>query len=134
MLDNFYPWLKENQARFEEDYGFLYDLTGVRSINLYPTCNAVETRVKMENFKYNNLYINLETARAYLADYKNLDISGMTLYTSSPVNVALYRTDGTCVTVKTNTEIPLDDVSYIKLLDEGTLNLLEIQGPFRYVG
>lgn len=134
VLDNFYPWLKENQARFEEDYGFLYDLTGVRSINLYPTCNAVETRVKMENFKYNNLYINLETARAYLADYKNMDISGMTLYTSSPVNVALYRTDGTCVTVKTNTEIPLDDVSYIKLLDEGTLNLLEIQGPFRYVG
>ena len=133
VLDNFYPWLKENQARFDPSPDIQYsDMTTANGVNLYPTCNYIETRARMVNFIYSDLYINLETVRTYLADYKQLDISGLTLFTSQPVTVNLYQADGSFTTVTTDSDISLEGISYIKLVGTGTLNLLEIKGPFRY--
>lgn len=133
VLDNFYPWLKENQSRFNEVTVLHHyaDLTAADSINLYPTFNALESRAYMEYFKYKDLYINIETVRSYVGEYKKLDCSGLMLRTTQPVTVKLFRSDGSYTTVITDSKIPLDGISYIQLVGEGSLALLEIIGPFR---
>ena len=133
VLDNFYPWLKENQNRFNEVTALRHyaDLTTADSVNLYPTFNALESRAYMEFFKYKDLYINLEPVRSYVGEYKQQDCSNLMLRTTQPTTVKLFRSDGSYTIVITDSKIPLDGISYIQLVGEGSLALLEIIGPFR---
>lgn len=160
VLDNFYPWLKENLERFEPDIHYLHvrDLTSAGEINWYPGFNAHESVAEIDNLKYKDLYIDLEPMRKYLSEYKQHDSSDLLLVTSEPVEVSLHRADGTCTTVMTNSQkleepitiaqwsrecawsylytttdmvLPLDGISYIKLVGEGELELMQIIGDFR---
>ena len=129
VLRGFYPWLKEHSGRFTVNHTEQIDLRGAKTVNWYPTFNAIESKVALENFSYRDLYVNVETARKYLADYKNCDVSALALKASAPVTVNFYRADGSFITVfLENTPVSLDGVSYIKLVGEGELGSLEIIG------
>jgi hypothetical protein len=129
VLDNFYPWLKEHQEMFEQPIFVTRDLSNAACINLYPTFDSVVSRATIEHFRYHDLYINIETVRTYVEDYKHLDASELTLITSQPVTVQLHQADGSYLT-KTGKEFSLDGISYIKLVGSGSLDLLEVAGPF----
>ncbi len=132
VLDNFYPWLKENFDRFDEalEWTQYRDLKSSNGINLYPRFNALESLAVITRFEYENLYINIDCLRSYISDYKGFEDTGLILVTSEPVTVNLYHADGSFTTVMSNSEVQLDDVSYIKLVGQGTLDQLEISGQF----
>lgn len=129
VLDNFYPWLKEHQQEFEPDYSAFRDLSGAEGINLYPEFDAIGCRAAIDNFRYNDLYIHIDTVRTYVEDYKQMDASELTLLLSSETTVRLYQADGSYIT-ETGTEFPLTDILCIQLVGEGTLSRLEVRGPF----
>ena len=133
VLDGFYPWLKENIDLFEVDFDNKYgesDLSGIDKINLYPAFSIVTPDAVMHNFKYNDLYINIETVRGYLSEYKELDVSKLSLKAEgdkAPV-VNLYDAQGNYISISLDKPVSLEGVSYIKLVGEGTLRSLEITG------
>lgn len=146
VLDGFYPWLKKNLKRFEYDDKSFSDLTNTKGINLYPHFNGIESRVRVSNIAYEDLYINLETVRDYVEDYKKLDTSPLTLIfgdnwyapdkdTKPPIQINLYRADGSYTTVVDGMEdeFSLEGISYIKLVGSGTLSFLYVNGPFTWV-
>lgn len=126
VLDNFYPWLKQNESLFVGEYTPYADLSGAEGINLYPIFDAIDTATEIDNFGYEDLYINIETVRSYLA-YKSIDSSGLVLKLSSDATVRLYYTDGSYLT-QTGDSFSLDDVSYIKLVGKGSLECLSVEG------
>ena len=158
VLDNFYPWLKENLDKFvpKADWRDLTDQQEL-AFNWYPELNAIESVARIEKLEYNDLYLNIESVRKYLGEYKQQDVSDLMLVTSEPVQIELYRADGTYTTVMSNSQkaqqpieimkwneeqqaygyafaegmLPLENVSYIKLVGEGKIELIEIVGGFR---
>lgn len=129
VLDNFYPWLKQNQSKFRENWNQeVIDLTTVKAINWYPTFNAIESVMRIQRIKYKDLYINIDCARDYLEDYKKLDASNLTLNNSGRLKIELYKADGTLIQTTNQSSISLKNVSYIKLVGSGTLNKLEVTG------
>ena len=137
VLEGFYPWLKEHTDLFEASLhwdGFV-DRTAAEKMNLYPVFNALESRAKLERFAYNDLYINLEPLRKYIGEYKQYDTSDLMLVTSEPVEVRLYQPDGTFTTVMSDSQngIPLEGISYIKLMGNHQLYRIEIVGDFRVI-
>ena len=130
VLDNFYPWLKANRQLFDRS-GYetvTTDLSGVSQINWYPVCNALDSTVLLERVKYRELYINLETAKLYLGEYKGMDISGVYLENPGGCTVVCYRADGSYEVPTNETRISLEGISYIKLVGEGKLTQLRIKG------
>ena len=129
VLDGFYPWLKANESKFQRNNAPLMALEGVEAINWYPKFDAAGARVCMEpRFTYKDLYINIESARKYLSEYKSCDISDLKLKISDKIVVNLYRADGSYTTVRGGKTVSLDGISYIKLVGEGYLSKLEILG------
>ena len=130
VLDGFYPWLKNNEAKFKRNNSPFMSLEGVESINWYPTFNAVTSSVTLlPRFAYKDLYINIETVRKYLSEYKNCDISDLQLKIGERTAVVnLYRADGSYTTVRGGQKVSLEGISYIKLVGEGYLSQLEVVG------
>ena len=129
VLDNFYPWLKQNEALFDSDWDTAYwDLSGADAINWYPNFNAGESVVRLQLIQYQDLYVNLETARTYLKDYKGMDISQLTLVNPDKVTINLYKADGSYTTVSGQSQISLDGISYIKLVGSGKISELSVVG------
>ena len=134
VLDNFYPWLQEHQDMFGgHEIGRVYtDRTALESINLYPEYNAIEYVARLDSVKYKDLYINLETTRKYINEYKQDDASDIYLVTRNELKLGLYQADGsyTFVTTMPMEPVPLDGISYFKLIGEGEVERLEIRGSF----
>lgn len=129
VLDNFYPWLKQNEALFDSDWDTAYwDISGVDGINLYPEFNSGESVVRLERIEYEDLYINIETTRKYLSEYKGIDASALTIFNPDKLTINLYQADGSYTTVTGEMKISLDGISYIKLVGKGKLNTLQIVG------
>ena len=129
VLDNFYPWLRENEALFEPLWDVTYvDATDVEAVNLYPKMYDDYSHTELYRMDYKDLYVNLESVRTYLEDYKGIDASALTLYNPDKLTVNLYHADGSYVTVYGHEEYSLADISYIKLVGEGRLDLLRIYG------
>lgn len=130
VLDNFYPWLKANRQLFDNP-GYetaAIDLTGVSQINWYPVFNALVSLVMLEQVKYRDLYINLETAKLYLGEYKEMDVSGLYLENPGSCTVVCYHSDGSYSAPTNDVRISLEGISYIKLVGEGKLSRLQIKG------
>ena len=130
VLDNFYPWLKANRQMFDQS-GYesaVTDLTGASQINWYPIFNAIESSVTLEQVKYRELYINLETVKLYLGQYKAVDTSGLYLENPGNISIVCYRQDGSCSVPTKAEKISLEGISYIKLVGEGKLSGLQIKG------
>lgn len=151
VLDGFYPWLKENQSRFSGvvHQSDLTDRTGIEGVSWYPAYDAVQSAAKLERIKYNDLYINIDALRTYIGTYKQEETSDLVLRTSLPVEVRLYQADGTYRTAMSNSEelmivrglkktkgmaLSLENVSYIKLVGEGSLYTIEVCGSFGDIG
>ena len=133
VLDNFYPWLQEHEDIFEGDYREApLDLRGTESVNWYPVFNGVYSRAEMNNLQYKDLYVNLNSMRQYLTEYKGFDSSDLQLVTSEPIYVRLYQADGSYTTVYTDQPISLEGVAYIKLVGEGSLESIRLEGSFRW--
>lgn len=128
VLDNFYPWLKANEDVFVPHYDQnRIDLSDVDSLDLYAEFNAVVAEAKLVNFEYEDLYINLEMLKKQVGEYKELDTSDLTLELSNSATVKLYKADHSSVEM-TGTSFDLDEISYIKLVGNGTLDWLEVKG------
>ena len=127
VLDNFYPWLKENLNLFEET-DCVRDLSTQTQTAVYPCFNAIESTLKIEQLAYNDLYIDLEPAKLYLQEYKNADISGLYLDNPDKITVVCYNDDGSGGEPTDEDNISLADISYISLVGEGELNTLQIKG------
>ncbi len=137
VWDNFYDWMKKNEDLFETSNKGTIDLSSVDEINIYPMFNAIEESMILSvsglnntEYTYNDLYINLEPARAYIEEYKQLDASALVLNTGfENVKINLYKSDGSyeTVTVKGKTEIS-EEVSYIKLVGKGSFKELSLSG------
>lgn len=129
VLDNFYPWLRENEALFEPLWDETYvDATDVDAINLYPKMYDDYSHTELYRMDYEDLYVNLESVRSYLEDYKGIDASALTLYNPDKLTVNLYHADGSYTTVYGHEEVSLENISYIKLVGKGRLDLLRIYG------
>ena len=129
VFDNFYPWLRENEAVFDPVWDVTYvDATDVDALNLYPQFQANTSYTELYRMDYEDLYVNLESVRTYLEDYKGIDASALTLYNPDKLTVNLYHADGSYVTVYGHEEYSLADISYIQLVGEGRLDLLRIYG------
>ena len=130
VLTGFYPWLKQNEALFEDapQYEKFSDMTQVQALNLYPKFQFGASCTELTKILYRDLYVNLETAYTYLEDYKQIDISSLTLYNPDGVTINLYRADGTYTTSSGETEISLEGIRYIKLVGSGQLSKLQIHG------
>ena len=132
VLDNFYPWLRKHPDQFDANRYFEpVDRTGADCVNWYPYYSSIETLARMDAMEYEDLYIHLGTLRQYISEYKQDDISELQLVTSAPVKVRLYQEDGTYTTVMSEQPIPLEGISYIKLVGQGKLGWLEAAGGFR---
>lgn len=133
VLDGFYPWLQEDLHRYEYDNN--RDITNLEAINFYPVFNG-EHIAEIKDIQFEDLYINLETMRTYFEDYWKKDASGLTLvYICSlrnpPLTINLYKEDGSYTTVlanKSSNEIPLDGISYIKLVGTGEIEFAFFEG------
>lgn len=129
VLDHFYPWLKAHEQDFVPTLDTTYrDLSNVEALNLYPNCSALSSSTGLTRFSYRDLYINLEPAKQYLSQYKQLDISGLMLEVSAPTKLELYQEDGTCISETCSGSISLEGISCIRLTGSGKLNYLKITG------
>jgi len=128
VLDNFYPWLKAHEKDFEVDTKSYRDLTGVGEIDLYPAFYAKVSPTILERFQYQDLTIHLEAAKAYLSEYKKVDISNARISVSAPIQVELIDRDGNVTAMELTEPVPLEGVSSIRLPGSGTLEYLKIIG------
>ena len=130
VLDNFYPWLKENQDLFAAgvNVSAASDLSSLSMISWYPLFSAIESTMKIEQLAYSDLYIDLEPAKLYLKEYKRLDISNLYLDNPNKLTVVCYEDDGSHGEPTAETNISLEGISYIRLLGEGKLKTLQIKG------
>ncbi len=129
VFDNFYPWLKANEALFEVSEAI--DIREVESINIYPTF-AGDTYFTLNSLcgelLYRDLYIGLDAGREYLEIYKNREADSLMLEIDDGVIVMLYDADGMLIRVESDGAMSLDGVSFIKLFGEGTLTRFDITG------
>ena len=142
VFDNFYAWLKNNEATFHANHTI--DLSSAEKIQIYPCCGRSTINYKFtaicdyDNTKYTgalyqDLYIDIEAGRKYLSEYKNKDTSGMVLLTDATGLVELYNSEGVLLrTVNTDQEIDLTEVSFIKLVGSGSFRSIEILGFENY--
>lgn len=129
VLENFYPWLKAHERDFSmpnmEEHR---DLTGLEQLNLYPWFTAIFSDTKLQWFAYEDLYINLEPAKAYLSLYKNLDISGLTLSVSAPTRMVVYDAEGNGTEILLKESMSAEGISFIHLPGKGKLDFLKLTG------
>ena len=142
VFDNFYAWLKNNEATFRGNHTI--DLSSAEKIQIYPTCGTTSITYNFTAIKdyhdyrytgalYQDLYIDIEAGRKYLSEYKNKDTSGMVLLTDATGLVELYNSEGVLLrTVNTDQEINLTEVSFIKLVGSGSFRRIEILGFENY--
>lgn len=156
VLEGFYPWLQDHLDQFDGESQKMTtraNWSALEGVNWYPVYNAISSMARMESFHYEDLYLNVETVRRYISQYKGEDAASLSLVTSRPVQVRLYKADGTYTTVLTkawndgynydwpsyndshqvmeNYGLALDDISYIRLLGDGDMEYMEIVGDFR---
>ena len=142
VFDNFYAWLKNNEATFHANHTI--DLSSAEKIQIYPYCGRPTMHYRFEAIRdcnnteytgalYQDLYIDIEAGRKYLSEYKNKDTSGMVLLTDATGLVELYNSEGVLLrTVNTDQKINLTEVSFIKLVGSGSFRSIEILGFENY--
>ncbi len=133
VFDDFYAWLKNNEALFEEPSNT--DFTNVKQINLIPRFyySAPQYRPGIFNTsaKYRDLYIGLDAGNSYLTEYKNKTIDKLVLEVNDGVIVRLFNSNGEVIKTVTSTwdeYIDLTGVSFIQLVGEGTIYKFAITG------
>lgn len=128
VLDNFYPWLKDHAKELEEDEKAYRDLSGTEELDLYPAFNAITSSTMLERFQYQDLTIHLEPAKAYLEQYKDVDISDARIKLSGPVQIELLDGQGELIAAEKTDTLPLEGVSSIRLTGSGKLAYFKIIG------
>ena len=100
----------------------------MEEIILYPAFYAKTASTTLERFRYQDLTIHMEQAKAYLSQYKAVDISNAQIQVSAPVPAEIIDTQGNCTAVELSDPIPLEDVSSLRLTGTGHLEYLKIIG------
>ena len=128
VFDNFYPYLKENAffIQIEDIIRNKHDLTELDKTYLYPFFYYSGNYIKIENFSYNNLIVDLTETKKYLSEYKNRNASNLVLKLSEPVSLTLLYNDNTVKRVTTS-QISISEVKYFCLNGSESLNSLNVQ-------
>lgn len=135
VLDGFYPWLKNNEALFEQRQPI--DLSGAERIEIYPMCAAfgIVYSFDADGGSYKDLCIDIDVGRCYLSEYKNKNTDGLAFTIDAGIVIELYDRDGRLlrtVTSRQNQPISLYGVSYIKLVGEGSFEQIQFSGFENY--
>lgn len=143
-FEGFYPWLRANSKQFDTPgpHGpmlaktpAIYDAKGMPPVVMYPyffiSYLMDYTTLCDYSMAYENLYICLDETRYYLETYKGRNVDGLRLLTSSPVTVQLFDAEGYLLGELADTrEIPLKEVSYVKLVGKGVLDTMQLVGYY----
>ncbi len=128
VFDGFYSWFTSNENLFKKSQPI--DLRDVEKIQLYPNFAYDEIFYEISGaITYNDLFIDIDAGKRYIAEYKAQNIDGMMLDITEGVVVELYDSEGRLLKtpITSNAElIPLDDVSFIKLVGEGIAHEIKI--------
>ena len=133
VFDDFYAWLKNNEALFAEPSNT--DYTNVKQINLIPKFYYTAPQYRPELFntsaKYCDLYIGLDAGNWYITEYKHKTIDKLVLDVNPGVTVRLFNSNGEPIKTVTSARdeyIDLTGVSFIQLVGEGTIYRFYITG------
>ncbi len=136
VFDGFYPWLKSNEALFDDSY--TVDLREADNFRFYPMCAYGGIYYSLHAFDgsllYKDLHIDIDAGRHYISDYKGYGTEGMVLRLDSGVKIELYDSNGMLVRTETSqgSNISLSGISTIKLVGEGSLKRIDITGYDSY--
>ncbi len=125
VFKDFYKWMKKNEGgNLDPDYYKDTNLfKNVSEYTVYPTYYYFNNLTKIgryENTEYSDLIVNIAPAEYYLRAYKGEDTSKLVLNVSEGVTVETYDKNGKMTGTFTQKEIPLKNVSYVKLVGTGT--------------
>ncbi|MBE6550858.1 MAG: M1 family metallopeptidase [Ruminococcaceae bacterium] len=145
-IENFYDWVKDNEALFPKvaklnpahlvRSNYVFDLTGCDRINIYPYMGMLfqETNIADFEFKYKDLYINIDEARRYLSEYKDWNVDYLSVVASKESVIKLFDENGYLIDTVVGKKAYLEGVSYIKLEGEGSIEVLELTGYYKKGG
>ena len=131
VFDGFYPWLKEHEDLFSERR---IDLTAAEQIQLYPLLYPIGMFYNTIRCDYRDLYIEFETGKNYIDHYLGLSSDGMVLILMGNVVAELYDESGRLLRTEDAANgilsISLDEVGLIRLVGEGSIDVLRVTGPY----
>ncbi len=135
VFEDFYRWLEMNRKRFVS--GTVADLSHAEKIQVYPTCAYSKINYSLQHsFRYQDLFVDIAVGREYLNEYKGKNTQDMVLSVSEGTVLELYDAEGNLLRKEGPTQrdqqIPLDGVSYLKLVGSGTLTQFIIEGFENY--
>ncbi|MBE6765691.1 MAG: hypothetical protein E7546_07455 [Ruminococcaceae bacterium] len=145
VLDGFYPWLYKNESKFSPTavlFDTMTDLSLVDEIAIYPFFMAHDCNTALSDHNipviYKDLCINVEETKQYLRDYKDRDISALSMHIdwyNGDKEVDLLDADKKVIkTVSGKEDIPLDGVSYVVIKGDGVIGSLRVVGYLDYEG
>lgn len=126
LADNRFVLCDNTKKLTYKDYNFrsFDDLCGVQTYSFYFNLDYVKDSQGYMFFLYKDLYLSIDSAREQL--YRNGKIfTEISLKTNKNIKLELYKADGQLLKVVTNTsqEFSLKDVSFIKFVGTGIVNL-----------
>ncbi|MBQ8799553.1 MAG: hypothetical protein IJZ55_08320 [Lachnospiraceae bacterium] len=135
VFEDFYLWLKENEALFES--GVVADLSGAKEVWVYPSCTYSQIVYSMGfSFQYEDLLVDIAVGREYLEEYKGKSTKDMVLLVSVGTTLELYDAEGNLLRTEGPIQgyhpIALDGVSSVKLVGSGTTSQFVIEGFENY--
>ena len=132
-LDNFYGWLRNNEKNLLKPGGTVYDITDMEPISIYPHfcwLNCEGTELAPFKVKYKNLCVDVEELRNYLTNYKHRNADNLKLALSHDATIQLFDRNGMLVGQVRGKAASLVGVSYFRLVGQGELDFLEINGYY----
>ncbi len=134
VQDNFYPWLKQNEAFFEENYFAVTDRTKLSYTNIYPMYWRWLDTQSFVGLKYKDIYLNIDELERYIIDYKKDKLGDFRfrVKTIEPPIIKFYDSNGYLMAIKTSDKTintySLKGVGFIQFVGEGTIIQFNILG------
>ena len=132
--NNFYAWLKQNEAFFEVNYDNATDRTQLSYTNIYPMYWRWLEKLSFEGLKYQDIYLNIDELRKYITEYKGDKLGNFrfAFNTLEPSIVKFYDSYGNLlakhISEKTSNTYSLDGVGFIQFVGRGTIMKFYILG------
>jgi hypothetical protein len=137
VFEDFYAWCVEFPEKIQYYYSAResYDLSELHSTTIYPAYSSTEhnctTFCSDLSFSYCDLYINMENTVRYLQTFAGENVDDFTIVLSDSAMVYAFDAEGNLVQVTYGQRVPLQGVSYVKLVGEGELAYFRIEGFHR---
>lgn len=132
--ENFYPWLKQNEAFFKPDYYTITDRTELSYTNIYPMYWYNLDAQSFVGLKYRDIYLNIDELERYITEYKKDKLGDFrfSIYTLEPSTIKFYDSNGNLMAIHISNLLintySLEGVGFIQFVGEGTIKEFNIFG------